>query len=111
LEHYGGALPIWLVPEQVWIIPVGTRHEKYAKKINLQLTTYNLRTKLKDKNETVSKKIRNGEIQKIPYMLVVGDKEMKLKSVRVRDRKKGDIGIMKLNKFIEKVKKEVETKK
>jgi threonyl-tRNA synthetase len=111
LENYAGALPLWLAPEQIWVIPVGTRHEKYAQKINLQLTTYNLRTKVKDENETVSKKIRDGEIQKIPYLLVVGDKEMKTKSVRVRQRGKGDIGIMKLTKFLEKIKIEIANKK
>jgi len=111
LEHYAGALPLWLSPEQVWIIPVGTRHEKYADSINKQLTTHNLRTELKDENETVSKKVRSGEIQKIPYMLVVGDKEMKTKQVRVRERTRGDIGIMKLDKFLEKVKMEIDSKK
>jgi threonyl-tRNA synthetase len=111
LENYGGALPFWLSPEQVWIIPVGSRHKKYAKFVNEQLMTYDLRTQLKDENETVSKKIREGEIQKIPYLLVVGDKEMKSKSVRIRQRGKGDIGIMKLTKFIEKVKMEIEKKK
>jgi threonyl-tRNA synthetase len=66
---------------------------------------------LKDENETVSKKIRDGEIQKIPFLLVVGDKEMKSKSIRVRERGKGDVGEMKLNKFLEKVKIEIEKKK
>ena len=66
---------------------------------------------LKDEAETVSKKIREGEIQKIPYLLVVGDKEMKSKSVRVRERGKGDIGEMKLTKFLEKVKIEIEKNK
>jgi threonyl-tRNA synthetase len=103
LEHYIGALPLWLSPVQVWIIPVGTRHEKYANSVNKQLTTNNLRTEIKDENETVSKKIREGEIQKIPYILVVGDKEQKSNSVCVRERGKGDIGIMKLEKFQEKV--------
>jgi threonyl-tRNA synthetase len=111
LENYGGALPLWLSPEQIWIIPVGKRHEKYANFVNQQLKTNNLRTVVKNENETVSKKIREGEIQKIPYMLVVGDKEMKSKSVRIREREKGDIGIMNLTKFIEKVKKEIKKKK
>lgn len=104
LEHYAGALPFWLSPEQIWLIPVASRHKKYAKETNKQLTTYNLRTEVKDENETVSKKIRNGEIQKIPYILVVGDKEEKGKSVRVRERGKGDIGEIKLPKFLEKIK-------
>ena len=110
LEYYGGVLPLWLSPEQIWIIPVGSRHEKYANFVNKQLTTNNLRTTIKSENETVSKKIREGEIQKIPYMLVVGDKEMKTKSARVRERRKGDIGIIKLNKFFEKIKIEIEKK-
>jgi threonyl-tRNA synthetase len=111
LENTGGALPLWLSPEQIWIIPVGKRHEKYAKEIEKSLQLLGFRVQLKNENETVSKKIREGEIQKIPYMLVVGDKEMKSKSVRIRERGKGDIGEMKLTRFIEKVKMEIEKKK
>jgi len=111
LENYSGNLPLWLSPEQIWIIPVGTRHEKYARDCGELFFANDFRAVVKDGNETVSKKIRDGEIQKIPYMLVVGDKEMKTKSVRVRERGKGDIGVMKLTKFIEKVKIEIEKKK
>jgi len=100
LENYAGALPLWLSPEQIWIIPVGSRHEKYARDIGHRMSDIGYRTEVKDENETVSKKIREGELQKIPYLLVVGDKEMKTKSVRVRERKKGDVGSMKLNRFI-----------
>ena len=74
----------------------------------LNISEQGIRCELKDENETVSKKIREGEIQKIPYLLVVGDKEMKTKSVRVRQRGKGDIGMMKIDKFVEKIKKEIE---
>jgi threonyl-tRNA synthetase len=108
LENYGGALPFWLSPEQIWIIPVGARHKKYAREIGSKLKVLGFRVKVRDENETVSKKIREGEIQKIPYMLVVGDKEMKSKSVRVRERGKGDVGEIKLKKFLEKIKKENE---
>ncbi len=111
LEHYAGALPIWLSPIQVWVIPVGSPHKNYAKEISSQFIENKVRCELKDKNETVSKKIREGELQKIPYLLVVGDKEMKTKSVRVRVREKGDIGKMKIDKFIEKIRKETENKK
>ena len=122
LEHYAGALPLWLSPEQIWVISVGNRHNKYAKKVakklkfrslapKLGVRFPNLRVEVKDENETVSKKIREGEIQRIPYMLVVGDKEQKSNSVRVRDRKKGDIGMMKLDKFIEQINKEIESRK
>ena len=99
LEHYAGALPLWLAPVQAWIIPVSSRHEKYAKEVTQELNAAGARCDLKDENETVSKKIRDGEIQKIPYLLVVGDKEMKAKSVRVRSKNK-DLGSMKLNRFI-----------
>lgn len=111
LEYYGGNLPVWLSPVQGWIIPIGSRHEKYANKVGEELKREGLRIEIKNENETVSKKIRDGELQKIPYMLVVGDREMKLKSVRVRERQKGDIGAIKLKKFIEKLKSEILTKK
>jgi len=110
LEHYAGLLPLWLAPVQVWIIPVGKRHIKYANYVNSQLTTYNLRTEVKDENETVSKKVREGEMQKIPYILVVGDKEIKTKSVRVRSENK-DLGEMKLDEFIKRGIIEVEKRK
>jgi len=102
LEHYAGALPLWLSPVQAWIIPIGSRHKKYAKSVHHQVVQQGFRAELREENETVSKKIREGEMQKIPYMLVVGDKEMKTKSVRIRERGKGDIGPMKLNKFLKK---------
>jgi threonyl-tRNA synthetase len=111
IEHYAGALPLWLSPEQIWVIPVGSRHKKYAKKINQKLWEIGSRTVLKDEAETVAKKIREGEIQKIPYLLVVGDKEIKENSVRVRKRGKGDLGNFSLTEFLEKIKMEIEKKK
>ena len=84
-------MPFWLSPTQIYVIPVGNTHNKYAHQIGKDLIEKEFRVEIKDENETVSKKIRDGEIQKIPYMLVVGDKEIKSKSVRLRDRKKGDI--------------------
>ncbi|MCJ7786826.1 His/Gly/Thr/Pro-type tRNA ligase C-terminal domain-containing protein, partial [Patescibacteria group bacterium] len=123
LENYAGALPLWLSPEQIWIIPVGSRHEKYAQKVKKELSEgpafggrvagglESFRVEVRSENETVSKKIREGELQKIPYLLVVGDKEMKTKSVRVRERKKGDVGMIKLINFVKKVKKEIEANK
>ena len=109
LEHYAGALPFWLSLEQIWIIPVGSRHNKYAKEVGERLK--NFRVKVKDENETVSKKIREAALQKIPYILVVGDKEIKSKSVRIRDRKKGDIGMMTIDKFIDKLNIEIKGRK
>lgn len=109
IEHYAGAFPLWLAPEQIWIIPVASRHKKYAQKIKKEFSS--LRVKVRDEAETVSKKIREGEVQKIPYLLVVGDKEMKEGSVRVRQRGKGNIGEMTLTKFLEKIKLEIERRK
>jgi len=105
LEHYAGALPLWLSPEQIWLIPVSEKYKNYSKKVNNQLRTYNFRTKIKDENETVSKKIYEGEVQKIPYLLVIGEREIKTSSVAVRSRR-GDEGPIELNKFIERIKKE-----
>ena len=110
LEHYTGALPLWLSPEQVWLIPVGRGHRKYAREVTYQLTKNGSRCRLRDENETVSKKIREGELQKIPYLLVVGDKEVKAKLVRVRKRGKGDLGPIKFSQFLEKIKIEIEKK-
>jgi len=108
LEHYAGDLPLWLSPIQLWVIPVGAAHKKYASEVGKKFQVSGLRFQVRDEAETVSKKIREGELQKIPYLLVVGDKEMKTKSVRVRERGKGDTGIMKLNKFLEKIIIEIE---
>lgn len=105
IEHYGGAFPFWLAPVQVFVIPVGSENEEYARKVTRKLEKRNFRTEIKARAETVSKKIREGETQKIPYMLVVGDKEEKKKGVAVRDREKGDLGMMKLTEFVEKAEK------
>jgi threonyl-tRNA synthetase len=111
IEHYAGAFPLWLSPVQIQIIPIGAAHKKYADEISQQLIADGLRVEVKDENETIGKKIREGEIQKIPYLLIVGDKEQKSKSVSVRQRGKGDIGKMKLEKFIKKISEEIEKKK
>jgi len=100
IENYGGALPFWLAPEQAWVIPIGSNHKKYAQEVGKELRKNGIRTQVKMERETLSKKIREGEIQKIPYILVIGDKEIKKKGVRVRKRERGDIGMVKLNKLI-----------
>jgi len=102
IEHYAGAFPFWLAPVQIRIIPVSEKHNEDAKKLKEELSDF--RVEVDTENETMGKKIRNGETQKIPYLLIVGDKEKEAKSVAVRKRGEGDLGMMKLNKFIEKVK-------
>lgn len=108
LEKTAGALPFWLSPVQIAIIPITDKQLDYAKKINSQLSALSLRTELKDEQETIGKKIREGEMQKIPYLLILGEKEVKAKTVSVRMRGKGDLGAMKLEKFIDKIQKETE---
>ncbi|MFH1656143.1 MAG: threonine--tRNA ligase, partial [Candidatus Nealsonbacteria bacterium] len=111
IEHYKGAFPLWLSPVQIWIIPISEKHQKYAKEISEKFKSLNIRLEIKNEAETMSKKIREGEMQKIPYILIVGDKEIKEKSVGVRKREKGDIGMIKIDKFIEQIQKEIKNKK
>jgi len=111
IEHYAGAFPVWLAPVQVQVIPVSQKFNKYGEKIKEELLEENIRTELNNDNETLGKKIREGELQKIPYLLIVGDKEIKSYSVAVRDRKKGDLGPMKTKKFIAQIKEEIEKRK
>jgi len=111
IEHYAGAFPVWLSPIQAVIIPISEKHLEYANKIKKELEKNNLRLELKNENETLGKKIREAEIQKIPYFLIVGDKEIEAQSVSVRERGKGDLGQIQLEEFIEKVNKEIKEKK
>lgn len=111
IEQYAGAFPVWLSPVQVVIIPIATRHLRYALSISRKLKAENIRTEVDNNPETVQAKIRNAELQKVPYMLVVGDKEVKKKTVSVRQQGEKDLKQMRLDKFLAKIKKEVERKK
>jgi len=111
LEHYAGALPVWLSPIQTIILPIGQNHQEYGQEILGLLKQNNIRATLNLDNETIGKKIREAEMQKIPYLLVVGDKEVKAKSVAVRQRGAGDKGAMAIDKFIAKIREEVVNKK
>jgi threonyl-tRNA synthetase len=110
IEHYAGAFPFWLAPEQVWVLPIGSRHEEYAFKLAEELKRQNIRVVVKNENETVGKKIREGEMQKIPYLLIVGDKEIKTKSAALRIRGKGDVGMKKLTQILKILEEEKEPK-
>jgi len=104
LEHTGGNLPFWLSPIQVVILPIASRHLAYAKVIGDRIFDLGFRREIDQRNETLEKKIRDWEIQKVPYMLVVGDKEIKNKKVALRDREKGDLGQIDLTKFLKMIK-------
>jgi threonyl-tRNA synthetase len=107
LEHTAGALPVWLAPVQVNIITVGSGAKKYAKEVQKTLIEAGIRSELKDENETVGKKIRTAEMQKVPYMLVIGDKEVKAKSVAVRRLSNRDIKAVKFDKFLVELKQKI----
>ena len=107
LEQFKGALPTWLSPVQVKILPISDAHIDYAKEIKKKIENEEIRVELDDRQEKTGYKIREAQMQKIPYMLVVGDKEIENNSVSVRSREDGDIGAYGINDFIDKIKKEI----
>ena len=111
LEHYAGALPLWLSPVQIEVIPVSDKFKDYGNKINSLLTANNIRSQIRESDETLGKRIHEAQQQKINYMLIVGEKERAANSVAVRYREKGDLGIMKVDEFVKKIMEEIESKK
>ena len=107
-EHYAGAFPTWLSPVQVKILPIADAHKEYAEKVLEELDNNGIRAEIDERQEKIGYKIREAQLQKIPYMLIIGDKEVEANAVGVRSRSDGDIGVMGLNDFILKIKKEVE---
>jgi threonyl-tRNA synthetase len=110
IEHFAGNFPLWLSPVQVEIIPVSDKFRAYGEKINSLLKENNIRSQMLDSSETLGKRIREAQNQKINYMLIVGEKEEASQAVSVRERAKGDLGAMQLEKFIEKIIKEIQEK-
>lgn len=111
IEHYAGALPTWLTPTQVIVIPVSEKFNDYGQKITEQLKNSGLRVEIDNNQESLGKRIRNAEKEKIPYILVVGEKEIENESVAIRKRGNEDQGTMKITEFIENIKKEITEKK
>ena len=107
-EHYAGAFPTWLSPIQVRILPISVHHHDYAKEINEKFLEAGLKVELDLREEKIGYKIREAQLQKIPYMIILGDKEREANAVGVRSRKDGDIGQMSVDEFISKIKKEIE---
>ena len=107
-EHFAGAFPMWLAPVQVKVLPISDAHHDYAKQVQEKLEKAGIRVELDDRNEKIGYKIREAQLEKVPYMLVIGEKEISANSVGVRSRKDGDLGAMKLDEFVEKAVKEVE---
>ncbi|KKP43134.1 MAG: Threonine-tRNA ligase [Parcubacteria group bacterium GW2011_GWA2_33_14] len=111
IEHTAGNFPLWLSPVQISIIPISEKHHEYAVKVKNELEKNNIRIELKKENETLGKKIREAEMQKMPYLLIVGEKEIQANAVSVRERGKGDLGQMPIDNFIAKIKEEIKEKK
>lgn len=111
IEHFAGAFPAWLAPTQVRILPITERHIEYAQKLAEKMFDLGIRVHLDDRNEKIGYKIREAQVQKIPYMLVVGDKEVEDGTVSVRRRSEGDLGAMPADDFAALLVKEVADKK
>ena len=101
IEHYGGAFPVWLAPVQATVIPIADRHAEYAESVLAQLSGAGFRAEVDSRNERMNQKIRTAQLQKVPYMLVVGDREAEAGAVAVRTRDAGDLGAMPLAEFTE----------
>ena len=111
LEHYAGKFPLWLAPVQVKILPISDKFIEYAQTISKKLKKADIRAEVDERNEKIGKKIRDTELMKIPYMLVVGEKEMNEEKVAVRRQGKGDLGTKSLEEFIHEAAAEYEERK
>ena len=107
LEHTGGNFPLWLMPKQVNILCVSEKYKNYALKVLNYLENHEIRALLDDRNETIGKKIRESEISKVPYMLILGEKEANNETVSLRKHQKGDIGSFAIEKVVNQLKKEI----
>ena len=108
IENFAGAFPTWLAPVQAKIIPITDRNLEYAQLLSKKLEEQGIRTEIDERQEKIGYKIREAQMEKVPYMLVIGDKEMETNTVGVRERKNGDIGQMSLENFIEKIRDEID---
>jgi threonyl-tRNA synthetase len=111
LEHYAGKFPLWLAPVQVKVLPISDKFIDYAKAVSDQLKKADIRCEVDDRNEKIGKKIRDTELMKVPYMLVVGEKEMNEGKVAVRRQGKGDIGVKPVEEFLAEAREEIKERK
>ncbi len=108
IEHTGGKFPIWLTPDQVAILPISEKFNDYAEEVKQTLASYDIRAVVDDRNEKIGRKIRDNEMKRIPYMLIVGEKEAENKEVSVRKQGEGDQGVLKVDYFAKKLHEEVQ---
>ena len=110
IEHHGGDFPLWFAPEQVSIIPISEKHNDYAKKVYDEFKSAKLRVSLDDRNKSMQSRIRDAEKMKLPYIVIIGDKEVETETISIRTRKTKDQGLMKIQEFIDTLKEEIRTK-
>src|SRR3989344_4028 len=111
IEHYAGAFPLWLAPVQVAVITISENQQAWAEAVVHKLKHAGIRVEIHNQNENLGKKIRNAEMQKIPYLFIVGDKEVETQTVAVRKRSQGDVGTMRIDTVVAQLKEEIELKK
>ena len=107
IEHYAGAFPLWLAPTQVVIIPIADRHLEYAQEVRALLQKHRFRVEVDDRGERMNQKIRQAQMQKIPYMLILGDREQEQQAVSARSRESGDLGSMQISDLVARLDTEV----
>jgi threonyl-tRNA synthetase len=107
IEHYAGEFPLWLSPVHAAILPIADRHLDYARDVAGRLGEAGLRVEVDERSESIGKKIREAEMLKVPYMLVVGDQEREADKVAVRRRREGDLGKMAVDQFARQVQDEI----
>jgi threonyl-tRNA synthetase len=111
IEHYAGEFPLWLAPAQALVLPIADRHIPYAQSVRDQLHASGLRVEVDERSESVGRKIRDGELRKAPYMLVVGDKEQEAGRVAVRRHRHGDTGDVAVEEFAARAREEIEARR
>ena len=107
LEHTAGRFPLWLAPEQAVVLPISEKFNDYAREVADRLNALDIRTQVDDRNEKIGKKIRDNELKRIPYMLIVGEKEAENDEISVRKQGEGDKGSMKIATFAAELAREV----
>ena len=109
-EHFAGAFPTWLAPVQIKMLPIADRHLDRIYEIKKQLEAAGLRVEVDDRSEKIGFKIRSAQLEKVPYMVIVGDKDIENNTISIRSRKEGEIGAMKVQDFITAIVEEIEEK-
>jgi len=108
IEHTGGKFPLWLTPEQAVVLPISEKYNDFAKKVSNILNNSDIRTAIDDRNEKIGRKIRDNELKRIPYLLIVGEKEFETNTISVRKQGDGDKGSMSIEDFAAMITKEID---